>query len=316
MQKLWKGFISIILTVVCTTVIAAPSVSENQVDHEIDLINQALLAEKNKIDDLKKNQQHSLEQLAEQRKTLATQLENAYKLRQSQSAAIFFNQQNPKTVARYLIYYRYLNENRSRLIKEIKLTLTHIKQQMNEIAQHQQNLNVLLQKKLAQRHSSSSITVSQNALQSELNDFDIQPNNILRTRPQTFLQSRGKLQWPVRGQIIRHFGSALEVGQQRFPGTLIKTPSGTPVHSIYQGKVVFASYLKGFGLLIIVNHGNGFMSLYAHNKTLFAKIGQTVKTGAVIASTGNSGGYATPGLYFELRQNGAPINPHSWLSTV
>ncbi len=125
-------------------------------------------------------------------------------------------------------------------------------------------------------------------------------------------QLRGKLHWPVRGPIMRHFGSSLGLGRQSFSGTLIKIPMGTPVHAIYQGKIIFANELRGFGLLVIVNHGDGFMSLYARNKKLYAKVGDRVKTGDVIALAGNIKDFARSALYFEIRQNGFPVNPASW----
>jgi septal ring factor EnvC (AmiA/AmiB activator) len=84
------------------------------------------------------------------------------------------------------------------------------------------------------------------------------------------------------------------------------------VHAIYGGKIIFADWLRGFGLLIIINHGDGFMSLYARNHAIFAKVGDMVNPRDVIASIGNTGGYSTSSLYFEIRQNGLPVNPKLW----
>ena len=130
----------------------------------------------------------------------------------------------------------------------------------------------------------------------------------------SFNDLRGKLHWPVQGKIAARFGSLLDVGNRRLSGTLIKASPGTAVHAIYNGKVVFANWLRGFGLLVIVNHGNGFMSLYARNQALYAKMGDQVKSGDIIATTGNSGGFSRSGVYFEIRQNGAPKNPKIWCS--
>ena len=128
----------------------------------------------------------------------------------------------------------------------------------------------------------------------------------------SFESSQGKLSWPVKGKIAAHFGSTLDVGTEHLSGIIIKAPLGTAVHSIYPGKVIFANWLRGFGLLIIVDHGNDYMSLYGRNRALYAKVGDHVKTGDIIATTGNSGGFDKASLYFEIRKNGSPLNPNSW----
>ena len=129
-----------------------------------------------------------------------------------------------------------------------------------------------------------------------------------------FPQLRGKLKWPVRGSIIGAYGSSLGVKDRFLSGVIIKSSNNTPVHSIYPGKVIFANWLRGFGLLVIVNHGNGYMSLYARNHALFSKVGDTVTPHDMIATIGNTGGFAGPSLYFEIRHNGIPVDPNLWCS--
>ncbi len=127
------------------------------------------------------------------------------------------------------------------------------------------------------------------------------------------VQLKGELPWPATGRLVNDFGTSRVAGKVNWEGIYIQGTMGAPVKAIARGKVVFADYLKGHGLLIIVDHGQGYLSLYAHNQSLAKKIGEPVEAGTVIASLGNTGGQADAGLYFELRHNGQPTNPKPWL---
>jgi murein hydrolase activator len=127
------------------------------------------------------------------------------------------------------------------------------------------------------------------------------------------LQLKGELPWPATGRLVNDFGSSRVAGKVNWEGIYIQGTMGAPVKAIARGKVVFADYLKGHGLLIIIDHGQGYLSLYAHNQSLAKKLGEPVEAGSVIASLGNTGGQADAGLYFELRHNGQPTNPKPWL---
>jgi septal ring factor EnvC (AmiA/AmiB activator) len=122
----------------------------------------------------------------------------------------------------------------------------------------------------------------------------------------------GGLSWPVSGALLAGFGGTLPDGGVS-EGVLIGAPTGTPVKAVADGKVVFADWMNGYGLIVIVDHGNGAMSLYAHNEALLRDVGDRVKRGDSISSVGNSGGKGRPGVYFELRRNGHPVNPAEWL---
>ncbi len=127
-----------------------------------------------------------------------------------------------------------------------------------------------------------------------------------------FTNLQGKLHWPTAGNVTTHFGTELGNSQLKYDGVLIQAPEGQPVHAIYQGRVIFANWLHGLGLLLIIDHGNGYMSLYGHNQSLYKKAGDTVKPNELIASVGNSGAPGPTGLYFEIRHNGQPVNPEQW----
>ncbi|HET6434520.1 MAG TPA: peptidoglycan DD-metalloendopeptidase family protein [Xanthomonadaceae bacterium] len=122
----------------------------------------------------------------------------------------------------------------------------------------------------------------------------------------------GGLGWPLSGQLLAGYGGTLPDGR-RSTGMLIAAPAGSTVHAVADGKVVFADWMNGYGLILIVDHGNGTMSLYAHNEALLRDAGDGVRRGDAVASVGNSGGQGRPGLYFELRRNGEPVDPVTWL---
>ncbi|MCB4810447.1 peptidoglycan DD-metalloendopeptidase family protein [Methylovorus menthalis] len=127
-----------------------------------------------------------------------------------------------------------------------------------------------------------------------------------------FAALKGKLNLPVRGDILNRFGSSREDTGVSWKGLFIKSSEGSEVKSVASGRVVFADWLRGFGNLIIVDHGNSYMSLYGNNQALLKGVGDTVKGGDTIAAVGNSGGNEASGLYFELRYQSKPFDPLSW----
>ena len=122
----------------------------------------------------------------------------------------------------------------------------------------------------------------------------------------------GGLGWPVSGALLAGFGATMPDGRDS-DGLLIAAAAGTPVKAVADGQVVYAEWMTGYGLLLIVDHGNGYMSLYAHNDALLKDVGDTVKRGDPVSTVGTSGGHGRAALYFELRRNGAPVNPGTWL---
>ncbi|MHB8912272.1 MAG: murein hydrolase activator EnvC family protein, partial [Lysobacter sp.] len=122
----------------------------------------------------------------------------------------------------------------------------------------------------------------------------------------------GGLGWPASGALLAGFGATMPDGRSS-DGLLIGAGAGSPVKAVADGQVVYAEWMTGYGLLLIVDHGNGYMSLYAHNDALLKDVGATVRRGESLGTVGSSGGQGRPALYFELRRNGAPVNPSTWL---
>jgi septal ring factor EnvC (AmiA/AmiB activator) len=128
-----------------------------------------------------------------------------------------------------------------------------------------------------------------------------------------FRDLKGSLSLPVRGELANRFGSPRPGGGTTWKGLFIRSPEGQEVRAIAAGRVVFADWLRGFGNLLIVDHGQGYMSLYGNNETVFRQVGEAVRGGDVVAAVGNSGGNPESGLYFELRHQGTPLDPMGWV---
>jgi len=129
-----------------------------------------------------------------------------------------------------------------------------------------------------------------------------------------FVSRKGKLPWPVQGPFIGKFGQPKNYGDLKWNGVLIKAELGTPVRVVSHGRVAFSDWLQGFGFITIIDHGDGYMSLYGHNESLFKQTGDWVQAGEVIATAGDSGGQPRSGVYFEIRSRGKPVNPSRWCS--
>ncbi len=177
-------------------------------------------------------------------------------------------------------------------LRQQRLEVTRLRRDENQLAQ----LVNKLSKMLAQRKP------------------DSKPGNT-RLREHAFERLKGKLALPVRGTIRNLFGTPRPDGTVLWKGLFVKSKAGQPIKAVATGRVVFADWLRGFGNLLIVDHGMGYMSLYGNNETLFKQVGDLIKGGETIASVGNSGGNEESGLYFELRHESKPIDPASWLAS-
>ena len=145
------------------------------------------------------------------------------------------------------------------------------------------------------------------ALRRALDDI---PPEVGQTEP--FAKRRGRLPWPVEGPIAKRYGAPRSVGGLRWQGVVIRAGAGEAVHTVSHGRVAFADWLRGYGMLLIVDHGDGFMSLYGHNQSLLKEAGDWVQAGEVVAMVGSSGGRQRDGLYFEIRKDGRPRDPARW----
>jgi murein hydrolase activator len=298
----------------------------------------------------RKSTQSGIKKLRQQRNTLQAQsdlqatqigeqIRAAHGIGHSEYLKILLNLEQPAELARTLRYYDYFNRARAKQIEQYAATARQIKEKETQINEQLLNLQRSQQALQEQRLSLQDNKQQRHAvllrLQSDISNKDQQLHKMLgdQQRLETLLnavkeaiadldlptattpiqQLKGQLRWPTRGKIVRSFGSRDTVSNQRWNGVLIHANEGSQVHAIHYGRVVFADWLRGFGLLLIIDHGDGYMSLYGHNQSLFKQTGDWVRGNETISSVGDSGGQKNNALYFEIRRDGKPQNPKTWM---
>ncbi len=275
-----------------------------------------------------------------QRQQLGRQIYTAYVTGREEYPKMLLNQQSPASVARVLTYYQYLNQERTERITAIESTLGRLDALEQEIHQQSRDLEALRASQHEQKTELETSRARRGELLASLNrEVHGRSQEIERlladekrleqlieelktVLPETapppsgaearFARWRGRLPLPTRGRILARYGAQKNVGNLKWRGLFIAGREGQDVISVYRGRVVFADWLRGFGLLLILDHGDGYMSLYGHNQSLHKAVGDWVEAGEVIASLGNTGDVGQPGLYFEIRQNGEPHDPLIW----
>ena len=285
------------------------------------------------------------EQSAEQEKArdkqqarIALELKTAWQLGQQSQVKVLLNQESPHTIARAMAYYRYFFQARNELVASYRETLLQLQEleqriattldqlagQQAQLAQQQTQL-VTAQATRAQAVAKLSDSIDSKAEQlkqmqrnrKELEDLIAAIEKAVTDLEvpddyQPFKSAKGKMPWPLPGKRANNYGRPRNEGKMRWQGVTIPAKEGTPVSSIHHGRVVYADWLRGSGLLMIIDHGNGYMSLYAHNQSLLREVGEWVSAGTPISTVGNSGGQERSGLYFEIRHQGKPTNPGGW----
>lgn len=192
---------------------------------------------------------------------------------------------------------------RQRVLSKISLRL---RQQRREISHLQRDEN-----RLSQLVNQLAIALAKPASQSLLHNNSL-PDSRFDGRP--FYELKGKLELPVKGELTNRFGTPRPGSTVDWKGLFLRTSDGQPVKAIAAGRVVFADWMRGFGNLIIIDHGNSYMSLYGNNETLYKQVGDVVRGGDTIAAAGNTGGNENFGLYFELRHKSKPLDPMKWMA--
>lgn len=269
---------------------------------------------------------------------ISRQMVAAYKMGEQEYLKVLLNQEDPNEISRMLTLYDYLNEARAKQITEYNQTLTELAEVSRDI---ESTLDVLSADQLQLRDQQQDLiaarrekTLTLAALNRELAETGDTIDRLLRDREQLesllvqlerslahlpspsdampFASLKGQMLLPVSGAISHRFGSRRSSGKMRWNGMVIQAEEGTPVTAIHYGRVVFSDWLRGFGLLMIISHGEGYMSLYGHNQVLYRETGDWVSTGETIARVGDSGGQQQTGLYFEIRVAGKPTDPQLW----
>ena len=296
---------------------------------------------KQELPKLKKGKQTLENKLANKQHDLAKQIRNSYIMGRQNYLKMLLNQQEPATLTRTLVYYDYINKSKTKQIQqitakveEINLITHNIKQQTDaletnldlQVAEKKAiELNYKSRQELISRlntqisnKTKKRIRIEQN-IQNLVNLLDKlerkeQQKPVSLANPINFSKLRGKLSWPVKGKLVKRYGTSRHIGSLKWQGIVIAAPKGKEIRAVSDGLVVFADWLRGFGLLMIIDHGDGYMSLYGQNDSLLKSEGYTVHRNEIIASAGSSGGISENGLYFEIRHKGKPTNPIKWLS--
>jgi septal ring factor EnvC (AmiA/AmiB activator) len=311
--------------------IAKNSKSLNELDFSIELNRSEQSQLQKQIKKLTQNKK-------QQQKALSSQLKSAYMTGSHDYSKLLLNQENIATFERTLTYYSYLNKARLTQLDKLKITLIQLAEKQNELTQTQAKLLSLLAE---QKQRRKSLLIAKNQRKGNLALLKKQFTNTtssveyLKKNEQILIDTlknlqedikqqltfeglkstKGKLKWPSRGRLKHKFGQR-KYGRLKWKGVLINAKEGASVTTIHNGKVVFADWLKGFGWVIVIDHGKGFMSLYGHNQALLKSVGEEVSQGELIALVGQSGGQDNPGLYFEIRHKGQAINPTKWCKRI
>ncbi len=310
----------------------------SRISDELRGLDDRLAEQARRLGALQKRRQDLEGSIAQQRRYLEQQIRAAYAMGRQEYLKILLNQEDPATLGRALTYYDYLNRARSERItalldtvrqlegvrRDIEAETTRLGQLREQqrlrkvelernreargklLAQMEQELNSKDRRLKGLLNDEKELESLILALAQALEDIPAEPGN---HRP--FGQMRGKLPWPARGRIVERFGST-RLGSLQWQGVVIGAKEGLPVRAVSHGRVAFADWMRGYGYLLIIDHGGGYMSLYGHNQSLHKDVGDWVSAGDTIATIGSSGGNDRSGLYFEIRRDGKPQNPSRW----
>jgi len=291
----------------------------------------------------KNRQQRNAKQkeIKSQKQGLETQVKAAYGMGKNEKLKLMLNQQDPSLSGRVMVYYDYLNKSRLKKISVINqdlLVLSRLEQQSRQDAalleqkfsEKKQGQSVLLQAKAERKAVLAKIKRQFQSKKQQLTQFKRSEKklaSLIEMLEQAgddfpfdegvvkeFVKLKGALPWPVKGRLVKKFGARRS--DSRWDGVLIKAKEGQEVRAVTRGQVVYADWLRGYGLLTIIKHDKGFMTLYAFNQSLYKAKGDWVEAGTVISTVGLSGGRLDAGLYFGIRKKGKPVNPVKWCRKI
>jgi septal ring factor EnvC (AmiA/AmiB activator) len=278
-------------------------------------------------------------ELNEESKELADQVRAAYMSGSQERIKLLLNQRDPATLGRLMAYYGYFNDYRADNIEAVTTAIRELAAlrsqvaaeeariadlakaryaeltDLNEAQDRRRQLLGSLQEKIADEGREIERLAAQ---EKDLTRLIAELTSILSDYPisseQPFSEHRGRLTWPVAGTLLHDFGQPRVSDRLKWNGVVLAAPRGREVRSVYHGRVVFADWLAGLGLLVIVDHGENYMTLYGYNETIVKNAGDWVAPGDVIATVGDSGGQTQSSLYFEIRRGTQPVNPRTWIT--
>jgi len=289
--------------------------------------------------DLAQQTQRANGRLVDERSALARQVRSSYMTGRQELFKLLLSQESPAALGRMLVYFDYYNRARSARIDSVAAELAELagleeatrrvetdlaaleEEQAREVAALEKSRDerrTVVAKLDAEIRDGNSAVAKLRSEEQRLADLVKRLGEVLTDFPvesdEPFARLKGKLPWPVQGRLAGDYGQPRGSGAVKWNGVLLEAAAGTAVRAVHHGRVAFADWLQGLGLLVIVDHGGGYMSLYGHNEALLKESGDWVEPGEAIAQLGDTGGQARPALYFEIRYNGEPVNPHPWMA--
>lgn len=305
---------------------------------EITTVQQSIATEQARLAALETERSAREAERDAQQALIASYLKNAWQGGKQAGLKLLLNQDDPLQSARLLRYYRYFSAARAEQIAAFEQTLaqlaevaiaitasrTTLETRAAELAASEDALAASLQQREASiAHLDTELDTQGSELQ-RLQDEKIELQILLEELRQSlanlvpeedmepFAKRKGQLPWPLDGRVLQAYGSRHSLGDLTMEGITLAGSAGADIHAIHHGRVVFADWFNTSGLLLIIDHGDGYMSLYAHNQELYKAVGDWVFSGEAIAAVGNTGGQREFGLYFEIRHNGKAENPAQW----
>lgn len=298
----------------------------------------ALQASRKELSELKAKAQILIQSRDAQQALVAREIRTAYQMGRQGQLKILLNQEDPNTLARAFTYYQYFYQARGKHIDEYRKVLAELKElepaivkATNELESKKQTLEKqqknLIKAKKTRELAVSNLLASIASKDGELKQMQQDQQELkhlleaiekavvnlkMPENYKSFSAAKGSMPWPISGRASHRFGNARNAGKMHWQGVTIPAKAGTSISAIHHGRVVYADWLRGSGLLLIIDHGDDYMSLYAHNQSLMAEVGEWVNAGSTIATVGSSGGQESATLYFEVRHKGKPVNPASW----
>ena len=293
----------------------------------------------NKKQALDKDLAEREEHLDAESSELAQQVRAAYMSGSQEKIRLLLNQRDPATLGRLMAYYRYLSDYRADNITAVMEEIRNLSELRSQIAAEEARLTSLSKGRYAELTRLNSSQEERQALlkslkskiandgqeveslaaqEQDMTRLIAELTSILSDYPISseapFSQHKGKLTWPVAGTLIHDFGQPRVGGDIKWNGVVLAAPRGREVRAVYHGRIAFADWLAGMGLLVIVDHGEGYMTLYGYNETILKNVGDWVAPGDVIATVGDSGGQQRSSVYFELRRGAKPVDPRQWVT--
>lgn len=314
------------------------------VAQKLDGINQQLNQQQTLLTRVTREQNEAEAQIREQQALLHKQLRSTFLLSQPSTLKLLLNLNDTNHFGRQLALYRILFAKRTSMLEHLQTNLDSLSATKRKVVEVQRELQRLRQQAAERQHQlyleRQHRLQTMSKLQQEIRQGHVRVKQLKRekqaleqvisklhqaseskasqasgeTLPLVALtRYKHRLAWPLVGELLHRYGERIQGSDMFWHGILIKALEGEPVHAIFPGKVIFADWLQGFGFTLIIDHGHGFMSLYARNQVLLKAEGAAVSNRDIIARAGKSGGFLQSSLYFELRHSGTPVDPLGWL---